>query len=312
MNRILNYFILMFLTSATLRSQTQAIPTFETTIWFEDAVGNRDSIIVGSDPLVNDQYNPDFGETDIKTPFDSIFEVRATHRLSYHRRQYILSKKVVARMDDPSNPSVCPFADAVCFVKAKYQPVKVSWDQPLLADNTCFDASFVTPNLRWELVLPFDLDWNSIRAKCMTRNSDYELYLDTKHIPSNEVPYLIKHPRANGMEDSITGVVIAIGRGLWLYPLCRIASSSESLLGLGYSHLSPNPTSETVTVGVKGEPGAQLVQVFNMEGRLLMETTASSDNAPVSLAVADFPPGVYAVVEHLEHGKRRFGRFIKL
>ena len=49
---------------------------FETTIYFEDAVGNIDSVVVGMDEEANFEYNPQFGEADIEAPWDSVFEVR--------------------------------------------------------------------------------------------------------------------------------------------------------------------------------------------------------------------------------------------
>lgn len=49
---------------------------FETTFYFEDAVRNMDSIRVGHDTAANYSYNPEFGESFLNTPFDSVFEVR--------------------------------------------------------------------------------------------------------------------------------------------------------------------------------------------------------------------------------------------
>lgn len=293
-------------------AQPQATPTFETTVWFEDAVGNRDSIVIGCDPFANDQYNPDFGEEDIKSPFDSIFEVRATHRIAYHRKQYVLSKKVVSQMGDPMNPATCLWGEAICFVKAKYQPITVSWDQPLLADNACFEASFLTPNLRWELVIPFELDWTTIRARCMTNHSSYELYLDTRHIPQNEVPYLITHPRQQNGVDSLTGIIVALNHLWWFYPLCRVSSTAEPTSNISASFIAPNPAIETIAVGRATEEMGRLIQVLNVEGKVLRQTVPDQGDGPTSLFVGDLPPSVYAVVEHLSHGKIRTGRFVKL
>jgi len=58
----------------------QQTPQFQITLQFEDAIGNKDSIIVGYDETASsDQLNTQFGEVLIDTPFDSVFEVRAMH-----------------------------------------------------------------------------------------------------------------------------------------------------------------------------------------------------------------------------------------
>ncbi|MCF8239236.1 MAG: hypothetical protein K9I85_13830 [Saprospiraceae bacterium] len=54
----------------------QKVAMFETTFYFEDAVRNMDSIRVGHDTAANYSYNPEFGESFLNTPFDSVFEVR--------------------------------------------------------------------------------------------------------------------------------------------------------------------------------------------------------------------------------------------
>ena len=305
MNQILSCFVFMFSTSATLLSQTQAIPNFETTVWFEDAMGNKDSVVVGYDTTANVRFNPAFGESHIIEPFAGAIDVRAAHLLDYRYQGRILSKKIITQGESPFFFQGCYAASGVvCFVKTQNQPVTISWDvNPFNAK--CLQSSFITPNQRWELVIPFELDWSRVRAQCM-RYTPYELYIASEHVPNNELPYKTIH-----QGDTIIGVAIKFAFDAALFPLCRNSISTEIPYKLSSSHLSPNPAFEMVMLETEGEPGAQLIQVFNMEGRMLMEITPRSDNAPVSLVVADFPPGVYTVLEHLEHGQRRFGRFIK-
>lgn len=66
---------ILFLVQVWLNGQPTAM--FEATIWFEDAAGNRDSIVVGYDTLATEDIDPAFGEAEITSPFDSVFEVRA-------------------------------------------------------------------------------------------------------------------------------------------------------------------------------------------------------------------------------------------
>jgi hypothetical protein len=49
-------------------------------IWFEGAIGNRDTIWVGSDVAASSQQiKPQFGEVELTAPFDSVFEVRGVN-----------------------------------------------------------------------------------------------------------------------------------------------------------------------------------------------------------------------------------------
>jgi hypothetical protein len=55
-------------------------PMYQADFYFQDAIGNRDTITIGYDTTANGEYNPQFGEINLSQPFDSVFEVRATHR----------------------------------------------------------------------------------------------------------------------------------------------------------------------------------------------------------------------------------------
>jgi len=54
-----------------------AQPEFSFDLYFEDALGNRDTITLGYDPLATDGIDSQFGEENIiALPWDSVFEVR--------------------------------------------------------------------------------------------------------------------------------------------------------------------------------------------------------------------------------------------
>jgi hypothetical protein len=65
-------------------STAQKTPFFLTTFYFEDAIGNIDSIEVGYDLTANQTGNPDFGEVTDLSPFDSVFDVRAVNYFEYY------------------------------------------------------------------------------------------------------------------------------------------------------------------------------------------------------------------------------------
>ncbi|MCB0375492.1 MAG: hypothetical protein KDD04_06205, partial [Sinomicrobium sp.] len=71
------FIIIGLLLGSWQAAHSQQTAQFETTLYFEDAVGNRDSVIVGYDTLATHDIDPEFGEQELVSPFDSVFEVRA-------------------------------------------------------------------------------------------------------------------------------------------------------------------------------------------------------------------------------------------
>lgn len=306
MKQVLYCLIVIFFARFTLAAQTQEPPAFETTIWFEDAVGNRDSVVVGYDTTANVRFNPTLGESHIAEPFADILDVRVAHLLDYRYQGRILSKKIITQAEKPFLFQGCYAASGVvCFIKARHQPVTISWDvNPF--NKKCLQSSFITPNQRWELVFPFELDWSTIRAQCM-RYSPYELYIADAHVPNNELPYKTIH-----QGDTVFGVAIKFAFDAFLFPLCRNTPSSEPSSNISPSLIMPNPATEVITVGGTTEEHTQLITISNISGRILRQITPSDGLKPTSILVEDLPSGIYVLMEHLSRGKIRTGRFVKL
>jgi len=134
---------------------SQQTAFFETTIYFEDAVGNVDSVVVGMDEDANYEYNPQFGEADIEAPWDSVFEVRAAHTLPIGNDNLVLSKKIIASTEGGIHPTLncILLAEAIeLYYYAKYLPVTVRWDRSAFADSFCRVGSILSLNYLPELV----------------------------------------------------------------------------------------------------------------------------------------------------------------
>lgn len=115
---------------------------FMTKLYFEDSNMHYDTLIVGYDQNATDSIDLSFGENDINgTPFDSIFEVRATdeYKLAYRAIPYLVKKQIVKKECEESK---FPFVSAI-LVKCKYYPIKISWDKALFDDN-CTNYSLIT------------------------------------------------------------------------------------------------------------------------------------------------------------------------
>jgi hypothetical protein len=133
-------------------SFSQKTAFFETKILLEDAMGNKDSVVVGHDEFSEYEYNPQFGEIDINDPWDSVFEVRAAHYSEYESwidPALVLSKKIIGHSEGKFHPNHnCLYVneDIILFFNAKYLPIKVSWN-PVDFQNFCNTRSFITTHL---------------------------------------------------------------------------------------------------------------------------------------------------------------------
>ncbi|HFA48291.1 MAG TPA: T9SS type A sorting domain-containing protein [Bacteroidetes bacterium] len=173
----------LFLWMLPLFGLCQQTAFFETTIYFEDAVGNRDSVVVGHDLDANVDYNPQFGELDIKTPYDSVFEVRAARYFDFNSftGEMVLSKKIIGHAEGSVLPTYNCLPDVepiALFAHAKYQPITVSWDKGQFNNSFCRAGTVLTSHIL-PMVTEFWAGEEGILefTSCMAEDSVYSSYL---------------------------------------------------------------------------------------------------------------------------------------
>ncbi|HFA48290.1 MAG TPA: T9SS type A sorting domain-containing protein [Bacteroidetes bacterium] len=169
----------IFLCLLPLFGLCQQTAFFETTIYFEDAVGNRDSIIVGNDIDANSDFNPEFGEQNINTPYDSVFEVRAGHFLDSVTP--ISSKKIIASAETvhPTENCLLLVGPIVFYARAKYQPITVSWNKSHFNNSYCRVGSLLTSHYLRDISPLFWMEEEGALelSSCMAEDSAYSTYL---------------------------------------------------------------------------------------------------------------------------------------
>ena len=109
---------------------------FSFELYFEDALGNRDTLVLGYDPLATDSIDVAFGEENIiAQPWDSVFEVRIS---DYYDKNQVgeqvsfNSKKSI--QDNLGQPFF--FIDKIEInIKAKHFPIIISCDSTLLQSS---------------------------------------------------------------------------------------------------------------------------------------------------------------------------------
>lgn len=117
-------------------------PMFTMPIWFEDAIGKKDTIWVGTDTAASYfNINSQFGEIEIIEPFDSVFEVRGVHANDQNWR----TSKII--IEGNSNGGVCLLpARTRIMIHSLNWPITIHWDTMLLKQiSPCHKNVILTP-----------------------------------------------------------------------------------------------------------------------------------------------------------------------
>ncbi len=296
--------ILFLLVFGGHRGLAQQNAQFEATIYFEDAVGNRDSILVGYDTLATENLDPAFGETAIDTPFDPTFEVRAALFVAPEK----LSKKIISPAEwfFASGSDSCYRSSRIYFfVWAKHQPVTLSWNTGLFAASVCQQGSFISNHWEDELVFP-PYQWGSNPAQkefCLAEAGNVQLAFTAEGLVAAGVttPVYIDYPVAGQGEQRIWG-----GR---FYPAAAFPNDYTPCTGMtsidrekGYRplYLFPNPARTYFSWPPVGEP-IRYLWILDGRGRPLL---VRKDVGDETIDVSTLPAGVYQVVLETEKGKR--------
>ncbi len=281
---------LFFLFLLPFQAFTQQTAFFETTLYFEDAVGNRDTIVIGHDPDANGSFNPEFGEVDINVPWDSVFEVRASHGEDafYYDNpiplEDVFSKKIieVAEGGIDTNHNCMPFKRGIILhVSQRYYPLKIYWN-PTDFDNVCSVNSTITPHQNPLTAFEWWTDPNALAdSACMADTS--ELIISTFPGPWIDF-YAMDQIEGMGL-GRVDGILLLFGNQNYPDTPCdKDIVNTEFLSESIRFSIFPNPTMGLVNL--KSE-STFTWQLFDITGKLL----AIGNEATIDLA--DYPDGIY-------------------
>lgn len=298
MNNTLKLFCAAILLIVRFTATAQILePKIKFTLHFEDAIGNKDSVIVGYDSLAAPYIEIEFGEIDLtEVPFDSVFEVRGAD---------------MGGQEDLSKITVDAWWDAMCELEgfaqyqsvniyAKHFPVRISWDSTYFAQE-CYDWTHFTRNWYY-LFHPGFYDGNIIRL-----NEKSEFVVTNEYLAQTETfrtSYL--HSVEGGIEDTVYVMFIGLAGS-------QPTDAVEEPFG-GKAGITPNPATDQVRLELPegfGEVG--YLQVFGASGRVSrlgkMENISPSS---WQIGVADWLPGVYTLKVVNKKGEFAAARFVKL
>jgi len=157
---------------------------FESVLHVEDAMGNRDSVEFGyalnEEPNV---FNPELGEEELFTPFDSVLEMRGFTLDNYTSSMNIgMSKRVISHVLEKSfneNENCYVIQGNVVFmVNAKYLPVTFSWNHEDFNSVRCLEAATFSTHLAGATVDGWWLEpWLAEESVCASVNNNFSTSL---------------------------------------------------------------------------------------------------------------------------------------
>jgi len=286
--KIIKLIILLLLISTI--SYTQQTAFFESTIYIEDALGHRDSVVLGSDPDANGHFNPNFGEVDINTPWDSVLEIRASHSVAdgfaeFPDESFVLSKKIIGRtspsgIDEDNN--CIPFKEVLLmFTSAKYYPLTLSWNRSDY-DNVCSSGAFIAAHQTALIVDFWFFDPASLATSACMQDTGQHV-INTFDEPVLHW-WIMDEKEGIGL-DSIHGLLIAFDNASSPYTPCNrdLVSTSTPSEPVDFTVL-PNPASDKLYL-----QSEELLnwELFTPSGALLKTGNAEA------IAIDDYPDGIY-------------------
>lgn len=302
----------------------QNIPLFHTTFYFTDAVGHRDSCVVGFDPMATDTADSIFGEKPLKNPFDSVFEVRAAFKDGHWTLNTGNLSKILVNPGEYTPLYPPPFdtcfvgGQAVFLIKAKYLPVQIAWDRNVFRRKPCVSASSLLLNRELFILHP-PYFINKPAIACLAIDSTY--VFDLASLPANRDFYFwIDYPRSDSVRDTIMGICINFSNSYGSSPVACVDSariflpahqiySQSATPGV---HLYPNPGADYLRVEPLGEQDFEEWVLYSQDGRLVRRSAVDTDRfASTVISVQELPPGIYLLQLRRAAGGWVSSRFVK-
>jgi len=303
---------LILLLASNLHAQQNAF--FHTTIHFEDAMGNKDSVIVGYDPDATSGIDSEFGEVEITAPFDSILEVRAISRFDFDQSM----SKVIIDESEFIPAYNCTLGPRIgIFVWSKYQPVAVTWDSAVFLAERCLRGSFLSNHILDEVagpILPNDIP--DVCA-CMAAQDSYSFDLTYEGLlEAYELAGNVNIFHALSIEAAVEGLGNQTIYGLRFrpeqidgYTPCYwITVGTESPGSAAPLVVFPNPSGGPVRIASTESADFEGLQVFDLSGQLVQTLKFKNGGADLS----GLPGGIYQLQAQDGNGKRYVGRVVKL
>jgi len=259
-------------------------------VYFEDAVGNRDTITLGYDAMASDTINSQYGEINIVNQvWDSVFEVRLSEfdYINYSGSTYnpsFQSKKKIMRFT-PQPPCIYSSTPVFIAVKNKYRPFHFTWDSTLFQDTVRMSSGFQF----FHYVCPGPI-WASSTDSLLFE--DPLNYCEQCHIEQNGdtiwlIGFTFSYFNTIGFQDPM----------------------GEGLVVKAY----PNPVKELLTFDMENIKQESELMIYNSLGQLIREEQIDNASQNYKINISDYKSGIYYYQITLSNSQKKYsGKFVKL
>jgi Secretion system C-terminal sorting domain len=278
---------------------------FESVIFVTDARGNRDSVIIGIDPIVAGTG------TNINSPFDSVLEVRAAiHNVVVNSNPPMkMLKRVISRPFDKYVDNGVTFygrAERIqLFIHAKYQPVTFSWDSNAWQSLTTAGSWMTTESWSQTTTTWF----NDIRLKslspCLGIENSFTVNLPTQDGWNSNVRWYGLAPIEGQGIDTLHILEIAPKFKYFFGTPCLYVGTNDELLALYRINIAPNPANDYLTISSIHKPKS--IEIYDMNGACVLKSD-EIDNIDISR----ISTGLKIIKMYMPDGTILGSKFVKL
>lgn len=252
------YHILFFV---SLTAQTVQ-PTFSTPIYFEDGVGNRDTVTVGYD-FAQPGLTAAGGPTNLlNTPWDSIFEVRVYQRDANIRHEY----KNITTWYSGGWTTSGEFYGRVptLYLKfnIKYLPLKITLPLAGRQNNRCIQETYIDVGYFWFAVTPPDqCPWVMNNRDTVTEyfSLDRTCGVST-HVTNSFYAFTVDSIEGGGV-DSLREIYLFMNTPQWFVGNEEVTQEEGGIY--------PNPSGGSFVLDF-GDLSSAIYQIHDALGRLVV------------------------------------------
>lgn len=291
--------ILLFVCAGlSLAAQAQQTPEFSFSLIVEDALGNRDSVVLGYDPTATQDIDAQFDGSNIQgQPWDSILEIRCFIEDGFNQPTDCAqteSNVVLWGSQDFCNlgPVWWTFSHLGLLLRAKYPPITFRWDPTLFAPtptNDCHDWSLLVSSSIYIYQDPF----TQLLPRFLRNFPLGAVYEDFAN--PNQVYEKMLAPIEDGTQDTVTAYYFVFTHEMpWV--------GLEEIAGFETATWAPNPFQDHIQLtGLPAGARLERVAVYDLLGRPLLEQ-AGAELSVGELRLGELPKGTYWIKTTTDRG----------